>query len=269
LAKALSKAALDQATGLRQLFAAEAVRVVALVGSQSQSVAAALAVALAVQDKKVLLVDEALCATTSHPFLEAPLGWDVGDVLRGKKDLNEVLLSVAGVTLMPADTEHLGRSLDAARVEFLDTFHALVVGFDCVIIHAGSDLQRHGIGFALAAAEVIVLCDESDHGITEAYKHIKTLNRVGDDRHFMMMFRGGNEAMAKSLFHKLTAVCDRYLELKLDFACVLPTNRLTAARTLEMFAVDMLHSPLQNSGNGFDAFMCRLLSTTGNNLTAA
>ncbi|MCE9633667.1 MAG: hypothetical protein K8Q92_05735 [Methylophilales bacterium] len=258
----------DQATGLRQLFAAEAVRVVALVGSQSQSVATALAMSLVDQDRKVLLVDEALCATTSHPLLEQPLGWDVGDVLRGKKALDEVIVSVAGVALMPADTEHLGRNLEAARIQLLDTFHALVVGFDCVIIHAASDLQRHGLGFALAATEVIVLCDESDHGITEAYRHMKTLNRMDDDRHFMMMFRGGNEAKAKFLFHKLTAVCDRYLELKPDFACVLPTNRLKAARTLEMFAVDMMHWPLQNDSNRFDAFMCRLLSATGSNLTA-
>lgn len=258
----------DQATGLRQLFAAEAVRVVALIGSQSQSVAAALAMALVAQDKKVLLVDEALCATTEHPLLEQPLGWDVGDVLRDKKALDEVIVSVAGLALMPADTEHLGRNLDAARIQLLDNFHALVVGFDCVIIHAASDLQHHGLGFALAAAEVIVLCDESDHGITEAYRHIKTLNRMGDDRHFTMIFRGGNEAKAKSLFHKLTAVCDRYLALKPDFACVLPTNRLKAARTLEMFAVDMMHWPLQNDDNRFEAFMCRLLSTTGSNLTA-
>jgi flagellar biosynthesis protein FlhG len=265
----LARALADQATGLRQLFAAEAVRVIALVGSQSQAVAAALAVALAALDKKVLLVDEALCATVTHPLLEAPLGWDAGDVLRGKKSLDEAIVTVAGVALMPADTERLGRSLDAARVHLLDDFHALVVGFDYVVIHAASDLTRHGLGFALAAPEVVVLCDESDYGITEAYRHIKTLYRMSDNRHFMMMFRGGNEAKSKSLFHKLTAVCDRYLELKPDFACVLPVNRLAAARTLEMFAVDMMHWPLQNDDNRFEAFMCRLLSATGSKLTAA
>jgi len=261
----------DQAAGLRQLFAADAVRVVALLGSQSQSVAAALAVALAGQGGKVLLVDEQLCAGTTHPLLDGVLDVDIGSVLRGKKNLKDILLTVAGVTLMPADTERLSHNTEASRLRLLDSFHALGIGFDFVIIHAAPDIQRHGVGFALAASEVIVLCDESDQGITVAYRHIKTLTRMGGDRHFMMMFRGGNEAIAKSLFHKLTSVCSRYLNLKPDFACVLPTDRFSAAQTLEMYALDMTHWPVPEEGDGrrFEVFMCRLLSATGSNLTAA
>lgn len=221
----LARQASDQATGLRQLFAADAVRVVALLGSQSQSVSAALAVALAGQGNKVLLVDEQLCAGTTHPLLDGLLGADIGAVLRGNKSLKEILLSVAGITLMPADTECLSHNSEVARLQLLDSFHALGVGFDFVIIHAAPDIQHHGVGFTLAASEVIVLCDESDHGITVAYRHIKTLTRMGGERHFMMIFRGGNESAAKQLFHKLTSVCRRYLGLKPDFACVLPTDR--------------------------------------------
>ena len=126
----------------------------------------------------MLLVDEALCANIVHPLLEEPFGWDVGDVLKGKRTLKDSLVSISGVTIMPADTEHLDRSLEAARIQLIDSFYTLAIGFDCVVIHAASDLQRHGIGFALAASEMIVLCDESDHGITQAYRHIKTLKRI-------------------------------------------------------------------------------------------
>lgn len=261
----------DQATGLRQLFAADAVRVVALLGSQSQSVSAALAVALAGQGKKVLLVDEQLCAGTTHPLLEGVLSADVGHVLSGKKTLQEIMFSVTGVTLMSADTEKLSHNTEAARVQLLDAFHSLAVGFDFVVIHGAPDIQHHGIGFALAASEVIVICDETDQGITTAYRHIKTLMKMSDDRHFMMMFRGGNESMAKRLFHKLSSVCSRYLRLKPDFACVLPVDRLSAAQVLEMFALDMTHWPIPEDGDSsrFEVFMCRLLSAAGSNLTAA
>lgn len=267
----MARQAADQATGLRQLFAADAVRVVALLGNQSQSVAAALAVALAGQGSKVLLVDEQLCAGTTHPLLDRVLSADVGHVLRGKKNLSDTVLSVAGITLMPADTERTAHNTEAARVQLLDAFHALAVRFDFVIIHAAPDVRHQGVGFALAASEVIVLCDESDHGITVAYRHIKTLTSMGGERHFMMMFRGGNEPVAKNLFHKLSAVCRRYLNLRLDFACVLPTNRFAAAQTLEMYALDMTHWPALEEGDDsrFEVFMCRLLSTTGSNLTAA
>lgn len=261
----------DQAAGLRQLFVADAVRVVALLGSKSQSVAAALAVALAGQDNKVLLVDEQLCSGTTHPLLEGTLKTDIGHVLRGKKTLAEVIIPTAGIALLPADTEHTSHNTEATRIRLLDDFHSIATRFDFVVIHAAPDIQRHGVGFALAAAEVIVLCDESDQGITAAYRHIKTLTKIGGERHFMMMFRGGNKYIAKGLFHKLTLVCRRYLNLKPDFACVLPAGHLAAAQTLERFALDMTHWPVAEEGDEgrFEMFMCRLLSATSSNMTAA
>jgi flagellar biosynthesis protein FlhG len=266
----LARVNTDQAQGLRQLFAAEEVRVVALVGSQSQSVSAALALALTAQGKKVLLVDEELCAGEEHPLLNAPLTVDIGQVLRGKKELRDIMLSEVGITLMPADTVRIERSMEAARIHLIDEFHAFAVGFDYVVVHAAPDLQRHGMGFALAAPEVIVLCDQRENEITKAYRHIKTLTKMGGARHFMLMFRGGNEALAKVMFHKLTAVCQKYLRLKLDFSCVLPADSMAAAEMLEMLALDMMHWPAPSVDNGsrFDIFMCRLLNATGSSLAA-
>ncbi len=74
----MARVSTDQAQGLRQLFAAEEVRVVALTGRHSQSVAAALALALTAQNNKVMLVDEELCAGGEHPLLGGlcPWMWD-------------------------------------------------------------------------------------------------------------------------------------------------------------------------------------------------
>jgi flagellar biosynthesis protein FlhG len=266
----LARINIDQAQGLRQLFAAEQVRVVALVGSQSQSVSAALALALTAQNKKVLLVDEELCAGEEHPLLKDPLAVDIGQVLRGKKELRDIVLTEAGISLLPADTVRIERNMEAARIHMIDAFHAFAVGFDYVVVHAAPDLRRHGMGFALAAPEVIVLCNQNENEITKAYRHIKTLTKMGGERHFMLMFRGGNEALAKTLFHKLTAVCLQYLKLKLDFSCILPSDSIEAAEMLEMLALDMMHWPAPSVDNGsrFDIFMCRLLNTTGNSLAA-
>lgn len=266
----LARVNTDQAQGLRQLFAAEEVRVVALVGNQSQSVSAALALALTAQNNKVLLVDEQLCAGGEHPLLQDPLVADIGQVLKGKKELRDIVLSEAGITLMPADTARIERNMEAARIQMIDAFHAFAVGFDYVVVNAAPDLQRHGLGFALAAPEVIVLCDQQEHQITNTYRHIKTLTKMGGERHFMLMFRGGNEALAKTMFHKLTAVCQQYLKLKLDFSCVLPADSMAAAEMLEMLALDMMHWPAPSVDNGsrFDIFMCRLLNTTGSSLAA-
>ncbi len=266
----MARVSTDQAQGLRQLFAAEEVRVVALTGRHSQSVAAALALALTAQNNKVMLVDEELCAGGEHPLLGGAVAMDVGQVLRGKKELHDIVLTEAGITLLPADTVRIERNMEAARLELIDAFHAFSVGFDFVVIHAAPDLQRHGLGFALAAPEVIVLCDASGDGITNAYRHIKTLTRMGGERHFMMLFRDVSESVAKTMFHKLAAVCRQYLKLKLDFSCVLSSDSMVAAEMLEMLALDMMHSPAPSVENGsrFDIFMCRLLNTTSSSVAA-
>ena len=259
----------DQAAGLRKLFTPGAVRVVALVGVESQSVAAALALSLTQQSKTVLLVDEQLCAKIPHPLIKKKPRLDIGHVLQGKADLKDVFLSgLSDVVLMPANTELALNYTEAAKLQLLDSFHALASKFDFVIIHAASDIRRHGVGFSLAASEVIVVCDEHDQGITAAYRQIKMLAQMQGERHYMLMIRGGNEHIAKGLFHKLSMVCWKYLRLKPDFACVLPANPFSAACVVGMYAIDMMHWPLSDDGKQFDIFMCRLLSAIGSNLAA-
>lgn len=267
----LAKSLDDQAAGLRRIFAAETVRVIALVGGKSTTISTALAIALAGQGKKVLLVDEQMFAGKSHPLMGKPFSADINDVLKGKKSLREIVRNIAEISLLPGVADGMAEDTGAGRVGLLDAFHELAIGFDFVIVNA-SDTQYRGVGFSLAASEVMVLCDESDEGIMSAYRQMKVLTQLGGDRRFMMMFHGEGGAFAKRLFHKLTQVCKKYLKLMPEFAGVLPKDQLLAVQMLEMVALDMMHWPVPGEGDTsrFEVFMCRLLTAKGNsNLAAA
>lgn len=262
----MAKVIVDQATGLRKLLEAGAVRVVALVGTQSASLSAALAIALVGQGQKVLLLDEQLSAGDSHFLLREPLPGDVGAVLQGKKTLKQISRQAAGVTIVPADTDINISGFELERLRMLEDFHQFAAGFDFVIINAGLDIQRDGIGFTLAAPEVVVVSDSSDAGITEAYRHIKLFGRiVGMDRHFLVMIRGESESFAKRLYYTLARVCRRYLGFMPDFWCVVSSDSYAAAKTLEKMALDLIHTPVAKEGElrRFDVFMCRLLGVRG------
>jgi len=259
----LTRATTDQAEGLRRLFAADATHMVALVGNEAQDISAALAVALAGQGRKVLLLDEQLLAGDTHPLATLPMQHDIGAVIRGEKSLQEIVVPVAGITLLPAGVNRSINGADAARVRLLASFHALASLFNVVLVHSAPAEQRHGLGFALAAPEVLTLCEGSANGITACYSQIKLMARAPGKRHFRLLFRGVDDTLARVLFRNLAAVCRQHLQLMPDFGGALPQDQAAAADAMETLASGMAQWPiLERDDSRFEAFMRRLLSAT-------
>jgi MinD-like ATPase involved in chromosome partitioning or flagellar assembly len=178
--------------------------------------------------------------------------------------LQEVVLPVAGITLLPAGIDISAQRADASRVRLLAAFHALAGMFDVVLIHASDSVPRRCFGFALAAPEVIMFCSGTSSGITSAYSQIKTMAGAAGERHFRLMFRGIEEPLARILFRNLAGVCRQHLNLMPDFAGVMPFEQLLAADALEVLAAGMTNWPLpERDDSRFEAFMRRLLSATG------
>jgi flagellar biosynthesis protein FlhG len=243
---------------------ADAARMVALFGDDEQEITAALALALAAQGKKILLLDEHLRAGDTHGLLPGPIRADIGHVLRGDKSLQEIVLqtSATGVTLMPAGVMRTVHK-DSARVRLLAAFHALVGMFDIVLIRAATG-NRPSFGFALGAPEAMVLCKGTSSGITAAYAQIKQAAHSPGSRHFRLLFRGVDAAMADVLFRNLAGVCRQHLNLMPDLAGVLPSDQTAAADAIEGLAAEIAHWPApERDDSRFEAFMRRLLSVTG------
>ncbi len=241
---------------------ADAARMVALFGDDEQEITAALALALAGEGKRVLLLDEQLRAGDTHSLLPVPVRADIGHALRGDKSLQEIVLSIAGITLLPAGTMRTVHK-DSARVRLLASFHALVGMFDVVLIRAAT-APRPSFGFALGAPEALVLCRGTSSGITAAYAQIKLAAHSPGSRHFRLLFRGVDDAMANVLFRNLAGVCRQHLNLMPDLAGVLPFDHGAAATALEALAAEIANWPSpERDDSRFEAFMCRLLSVTG------
>ena len=257
------RTAVDQAEGLRRMFASDAAHMVALLGDDDNDISVALALALAGQGKKVLLLDEQLRAGDPHILLNAAVRFDIGHALRGEKSLQEIVLPAAGITLLPAGVVRSVHK-DSARVRLLAAFHALVGMFDIVLIRAATSAARTSFGFALGAPEVMVLCKGTSSGITADYTQIKITANTPGSRHFRLLVRGIDETMANVLFRNLAGVCRQHLNLMPDLAGVLPAEHVAAADALEALAAGIAYWPQpERDDSRFEAFMRRLLSVTG------
>lgn len=232
---------------------------VAMVGDEAQDLSAGLAVALAGRGRRVLLLDEQLHAGQVHPLHALPVRHDIGAALKGERALQEIILQVAGVTLLPAGQTGVLSRRDEARIRLLASLHALAQWYDVVLIHAAVGAGRN-MGFALAAPEVLVLCPGTATGITSAYGQIKRMASVAGQRYFRLLFRAVDDALARILFRNLAGVCRQHLDLMPEYAGVIPADRQAAADALEALAESMAGWPLPERDDGrFDAFMRRLL----------
>ncbi|MCX7627720.1 MAG: hypothetical protein N2Z69_04820 [Methylophilaceae bacterium] len=253
---------IDQAEGLRRLFAADVAHMVAVLGDGAQEISAGLALALAGRGRRVLLVDERLGAQQTHPLHDKPVHWDIGAVLKGEQALQEIALTVAGVTLLPAGQMHPVARNESGRIRLLSSLYALARVYDVVLVAAASPVRR-GLGFALAAPEMLVLCTGTKAGITSAYGHIKSVATFAGNHHFRLLFRTVDEALARVLFRNLAGVCRQHLGLTPHYAGVIPADAQAAADALEALAAHMSNWPLPERDDGrFDAFMQRLLQSS-------
>lgn len=192
----MSLPTLDQASGLRSLMGRHAPRLVVVVtpfAAGAGRIVRPLAVALARQQRSVLVVDEAAPATV---FSVAPDG-GFAPAAQGSQPYVS-LDDLAAVNATPAQ-------------------------FVLVDAHAGSA----GLSpLAAGAHEVLVAVhgnETSGAALTAAYACIKGLHA----RHALSTFRilvlaCGDAAVAQAVFQRLAAVASRYLTVTLTYAGYLP-----------------------------------------------
>lgn len=221
---------IDQAEGLRRMNKPNPVRVIAVAsgkgGVGKTNVSVNLAVSLAHLGQRVLLLDADLGLANLDVMLGLHPKYNISHVLSGKRTLEEIILTgPAGVRIVPAASgiQRMAELSPAQHAGLIRAFSELSQTMDVLIIDTAAGISDSVVSFTKASQEVvIVVCDEPT-SLTDAYALIKLLNR----EHGLFRFRivanmVSNAREGRDLFNKLTRVTDKFLEVMLDFAGVVP-----------------------------------------------
>lgn len=284
----------DQAEGLRRLLARDFVRVVTLAsggeGVGKTSIVTNLAVALARQGRRVLVLDEQL----GQAGLAARLGlvprYDLMHVIRREKTLEDVILhGPEGVDIVSAahGLRALGE-LDVDAQEWLvRSFSQLSHPVDVVLVDAAPGMASNIPSLSLASQEVVVVVSGQPSAIKDAYALIKLLNlNVAKRRFHILVSKSQGEAEARNLFGNMAQAASRFLGVSLDFMGHVPLDEkmeqagrlfrtvvdafpaALAARAFRDLAEVMDQWPCPSAENArLDAFMERLIQSS--RITAA
>lgn len=221
---------LDQASGLRQMKSRSMVKVIAVTGGKGgvgkTNVSINLAVAMAEQGQKVLVLDADLGLANVDVLLGLRAHRNISHVLSGECELQEILLDgPKGITIVPASsgvqgmvelstTEHAG---------LIRAFSELEENYDVLIVDTAAGISDMVLSFSRASHDVIVVVCDEPTSITDAYALIKILNRdFGVFRFKIVANMVKNLREGQELFAKLTKVTDRFLDVALELVATIP-----------------------------------------------
>lgn len=260
----LASLAEDQAEGLRRLFVADARRMVALMTARGESVAemaSHLACLLAMQGKKVLVLDEFWTAGEQHSVFGIKPKHDLASVMLAAGDLESAVVRHAEGfdVLAGAASSHTPRPRMEARIGLINAFYRLAGRYDVVLVNASTEATGSRPSFAWACSDVMLLADDGADSATEAYARIKLLHQA-DTRRFHLLYREMAAERAATLFKGLATVSRRHLHLMPEYLGVLPAVPGQQVPVLQNLARTLQTWPMpQHKAGNFPELMRRLL----------
>ncbi|QIA62849.1 P-loop NTPase [Vibrio astriarenae] len=277
----------DQASGLRRLTQPSLTKVISVTGGKGgvgkSNVSLGMAICMARQGKKVMVLDADLGLANVDVMLGIRPKKNLGHVLAGECELKDAIVEGPhGIKIIPATsgTQKMAELTHAQHIGLIRAFGSLEDEMDVLIIDTAAGISDMVVSFSRAAQDVVVVVCDEPTSITDAYALIKLLSKEHQVQRFKVvanMVRSYREG--RELFAKLTLVTERFLNVSLELVACVPLDdkvrqavkkqkivvdafpRSPAALALSSLANKALTWPLPKSPTGhLEFFVERLLN---------
>lgn len=232
------------------------VKVIAVTGGKGgvgkTTVSANLALSIAARGREVMLVDADFGLANVDVVLGLHTRFHLGHVLKGDCSLEDAIVTgPRGLQVIPAASglAHMANLSSAESAGLIRAFSDLYHRIDVMVIDTAAGLHDSVVTFTRAAHHVlIVVCDEPA-SITDAYALIKVLSRQhGVSRFQILASQTRRAGEGLELFEKIARVCDRFLNVTLEFAGSVPFDDYLRRAVQQQAAVVEAFPSSQSAG---------------------
>lgn len=197
-------------------------------GVGKSNIAVNLAIALAQQTQRVMLLDASLGLANIDVLLGLTPRYDIADVIAGRCTLKDTLLKgPAGIEIIPAATgqKALTELQALSHSGLVHAFNEFNHDLHTLIIDTAAGISSTVIDFTRAAHEVIVVVCNEPTSITDAYALIKVLSQdFGVNRFHVLSNRVETAAEGRELFAKVNAITENFLDVVLNYLGAIPED---------------------------------------------
>ncbi|MET1254774.1 MinD/ParA family protein [Aliikangiella maris] len=210
--------------------AGKPVKVIAITGGKGgvgkTNVSVNLGMALSQQGYKVMLLDADLGLANVDVLLGLSTRKNLSHVLSGECELRDIVLEAPhGLQIVPASsgTKNMAELSVMEHAGIIQAFSEIGKNLDFLIVDTAAGITDMVVSFTRASQDVIaVVCDEPT-SITDAYALMKVLNRDHNIVRFHVLANMVHTSQeGRELFAKLNGVCNRFLDVTLDYLGSIP-----------------------------------------------
>lgn len=235
----------DQAQNLREFIrkSRQCARVLAVIsgkgGVGKTSTSVNLAIALAAQGKRVILLDADLGLANVEVLLGLNSLYNLQHVIDGEKTIRQILIEgPGGIMLVPGSSgiASLADLDSAARQNILNGLKELQEQADFIIIDTMAGIGQNAVAFAAAADEVLLVTTPEPSAIVDAYATIKTIHNMREDAVFRLVVNMVvNKQQAFAVATKLSRVTQQFLSRTVSYLGYVPRDPHVSRGVMQTF----------------------------------
>jgi flagellar biosynthesis protein FlhG len=203
-------------------------------GVGKTNIAANIAVCLAAQERRVLLLDADLSLGNLDLVMNLRNKYNISHVLSGHKSIEEIVQTGPRGLQVICGASGLDRLAEISEFEqhrILDHLSRLQQEADMLVIDTAAGISHSVTGFCLAADQVLVVTTPEASAIADAYGIIKVLVRKKYGGPVSLVVNMARTiAEGKQTYQRMADVAQRFLQAELYYAgTVLKDERLCTA----------------------------------------
>ncbi len=192
-----------------------------------------LAVEMAVQQKKILLIDADVGLGNLHIMIGKKPEYTIVDLMDGKVTLEESLIDMVRGNLKVlaggSGLEKIFHISTEKKKKFFNEMKKAQRNFDLIIVDIGAGINKEVISFLELADEAIIVTNPDITALADAYALLKTI--VGTEtitKNIGVIINKADEDLADEVFKKIQSASEKFLKTEIKLLGNIEDNRTIA-----------------------------------------